>query len=143
MSRDQAWRLGAAVVLGGAGALGAYLLGIPGSGLFVPVVWLSGLAASLIAPSIRGFLSLAGGAAVVSALADLVDGSFGLVLLVAGIVTALAAHGALAGWVLSRGRSLGPSRAYRDGPFALAAAFVLATIVMFAWLAREFAANPA
>jgi hypothetical protein len=77
-----------------------------------------------------------------SVVTDMVDGAFGLVALVVGIVAILAAHGFLSGWVLVRGRALGPSRALREGPFVLAGALVLASVAVFVWLAREFAANP-
>lgn len=142
-SRDAALRLGAAFVLGGAGALVAFLFGTPGNGAFVPAAWLAGFAAAVVAPGWRGFAALIGGASAVSAIVDIADGSFGLVILVVAIVSALAAHGALSAWVLLRLRALGPSRGVRDGRLVLAGLIALSTVVIFVWFAHEFAQGPA
>ena len=140
-SRSNA-RLAAAFLLGAAGALIAFVFGVPGQGAFVPVLWLTGFVAAVVAPGWRGFLALLGGGALGAVLLDVVDGAFGLVLLVVTIVCVLAAHGALSGWVASRLKILGPGRALREGRVLVGLGVAMAGLVAVASLGLELARNP-
>jgi hypothetical protein len=136
-------RLAAAFCLGSAGGLLAYLLGIPGNGAFVPVVWVAGFVSAVVAPGWRGFLALLGGSGLSAMLLDLADGAFGLVFLVIAIVWALAGHGALSGWAVLRLRAVGPGAAVRDPRLLAGVGVVTVGALVMVWLAQEFARNPA
>jgi hypothetical protein len=136
------WKLGAAVVLGAAAALSGFVFGMPGHGEFVPIIWLAGFVALLIAPGWPGFVALIAGATVSAALLDVSDGTFGLVFLVVAIVSALAAHGALSASVLRRLWILGWRRGVRDERVLAGGGAVLGVALLFVWLAGDFARNP-
>ena len=136
------WRLGLSFGLGALGALAGFFLGLPGRGEFIPVVWLAAFVATLIAPGWRGLVALIAGVAVFAAILDLSDGTFGLVWLIVVILTALAVHAALSASVVLRLRALGWPAGLRDARVLLGAAAAVGLVVLFAWLANEFARNP-
>jgi hypothetical protein len=142
-SRRSIWRLCVAFVLGCPGPLSGLAFGMPGNGEFAWITWLAGFAALLVAPGHRGFIALIAGAVISAALVDLSDGMFGLVFLVAAVVTALAAHGALSASVLQRARTLGLRLAVRDVRVLSRGGLTIGVVPIFAWFAAEFARNPA
>ena len=115
---------------------------MPGRGEFVPAIWLAGFVGLLIAPGWPGFVALIAGATASAALLDLSDGTFGLVFLIVGVVSALAAHGALSAAVLLRLRTVGWRRGVQDRPVLAGGGLALAVVLIFIWFAGEFARNP-
>ena len=135
-------RLGAAFVLGVGAALSGFVFGMPGHGEFVPIIWLAGFVALLIAPGWPGFVALTAGATVAAVLLDFSDGTFGLVFLIVAIVLALAAHGALSAFVVRRVSTLGLGRGLRDQRVLVGGGAALGVALLFVWLAGDFARNP-
>jgi hypothetical protein len=136
------WRLGLSFGLGAAGALSAFYFGLPGRGEFVPAVWAAAFGATLIAPGWPGFVALLAGVAVIAAILDISDGTFGLVWLIVAILAALAAHAALSASVLLRFRALGWAAGLKDSRVLGGAAAAVGLVLVFVWLANDFARNP-
>ena len=84
--RRSPWRLAAAFVLGCTAAVSGFVFGMPGHGEFVPLTWLAGGAAIIVAPGWPGFVALLAGATVAATFLDVLDGVFGLVWLILAIV---------------------------------------------------------
>jgi len=140
--RHRLWRLPVAFALGCVAAASGLVFGMPGHGEFVVIIWLAGFVALLIAPGWRGFAALLAGATASAALIDVADGVFGLVFLIVAVVSALAAHGALCASVLLRLRALGWRSGLRDRNVLAGAGVALGIVLIFVWLAAEFARNP-
>jgi hypothetical protein len=140
--RRPIWRLFGAFALGCAAALSGFVFGMPGHGAFVPAMWLAGFAALLMAPGWPGFVALIAGAALAATLLDLADGVFGLVWLIVAIVVALAGHGALAASVVVRLRALGWRLGMMDASVLRGGGLALGLVLIFVWMAGDFARNP-
>jgi len=134
--------VGVALALGAAAAATGVVFGMPGKGEFVPLIWLAGFLATVAAPGWAGFAALMVGAIVMSTVLDASDGVLGLVVLIVAVVAALAAHGALSAAVLLRLRAEGWRGLLRDRVFAAGAAAALGLVLVFAWIANDFARNP-
>lgn len=141
-SRNSVLRLSVAFVLGCAAALPGFVLGMPGKGEFVPMIWLAAFVSQLIAPGRSGLVALISGVTVSAALLDMSDGVFGLVFLIVAVVSALAAHGALSAFVLLRLATLGWRRGVQDSQVLVGGAFSVGAVLIFAWFAGELGRNP-
>ncbi len=142
-SRPSVWRLGIAAALGVAAPFSGLVFGMPGNGEFVPIMWLAGFVALLIAPGWAGFVAVIAGATISAAVLDITDGTFGLVFLIVAIVSALAAHGALCAYVVRRLRDLGWGRGLRDPGLLTSAALAVVLALGYVWFAFDLARNPA
>lgn len=131
-----------AAALGAAAALIAIVAGVPGRGEFLVAAWAGGVLAVLVAPGWRGFLAYIVGITVGGVVADLSDGSYGLVVLVVAVLVAPGAHGALVGTLGRRIREFGLRGAFRDPRAISGAVLVVCLALAFAWFAAEFARNP-
>jgi hypothetical protein len=134
--------LAAAFVLGCAAAVSGFVFGMPGNGEFVPLTWLAGGAAIIVAPGWRGFVALLAGATVAATFLDVLDGVFGLVWLIVAIVVALAGHGALSASVLLRLRALGWRLGLKDPSVLRGGGVALGLALISIWVAQDLARNP-
>jgi hypothetical protein len=140
--RRSVLRLAIAFGLGSAGALSGFAFGMPGNGEFVPLMWLAGFLALLVAPGWPGFIALLSGVTVSGVLLDVSDGVFGLVVLIVVVVSALAAHGALSASVVRRLTILGWKTGSRDSLVLAGGGVALGLALLFVWFATELARNP-
>lgn len=115
---------------------------MPGNGEFVPLIWLAGFLALLVAPGWPGFIALISGVTITGVLLDVSDGVYGLVLLIVVIVSALAAHGALSASVVRRLAILGLRTGPRDSRVLAGGGVALGLALLFVWFATELAQNP-
>jgi hypothetical protein len=136
------WQLAVAFALGCLAPVPGFVFGMPGRGEFVPAIWSLGFVAALVAPGWRGFIAMLSGASVSALVLDVSDGTFGLVVLIVLIVTALAAHGALTASVLLAMRRVGWRRGLQDPQVRAGGAVALGLVVIFVWFATELARNP-
>lgn len=135
-------RLALAAVLGCAAATAAFVLGMPGTGAFVPTIWAIAFVAQLTVPGWLGFVALLGGVAVCATVLDVSDGTFGLVILIVVVVAALAAHGALTAAIIRHLHRLGWRLALRDERFVAGAGAAVGAVLVSAWVASDLARNP-
>lgn len=129
-------------VLGCAAAVSGFVFGRPGHGEFVPLTWLAGGAAIIVAPGWPGFVALLAGATVAATFLDVLDGVFGLVWLIVAIVVALAGHGAMSASVLLRLRALGWRLGLKDPSVVRGGGVALGLVLIFIWVAQDLARNP-
>jgi hypothetical protein len=140
-SRDRV-RLLAALGLGVVVAIGAFMFGLPGRGEFVPIAWLVGVAAGVVAPGWTGWVALIGGMGggiVALTIAAGVDPGF--VYLVVAILGGLASHGEIVAWTLLRVARL-RAAGLRDAATLAGLGLIGAGIVAGTWIAAELARNP-
>lgn len=141
-SRRSIWRMCVAFALGCAAALSGFVFGMPGNGEFVAAIWLAGFVALLVAPGWPGFVALISGGTMSATILDVSDGVFGLVFLVVAIVAALAGHGALSASVMLRLRALGWRRGLQEPSVLAGGGLALGLVLIFVWVAGDFARNP-
>lgn len=142
LRRRSVLRLAIALGLGTAGALSGFAFGMPGKGEFVPLMWLAGFLALLVAPGWPGFIAMISGVTVSAVLLDVSDGVSGLVLLIVVVVSALAAHGALSASVVHRLTNLGWRTGSRDSLVLAGGGVALGLALLFVWFAAEVVQNP-
>lgn len=135
-------RLIAVGLLGVGAVVVAFVTGIPGSGAFLATAWLAGLVAVLVRPGWGGLVTLAGAIAVAAVIADLSDGSSGLVALIVVSLLVPAAHGELVGSIARRVVALGPAKSIRDGRVIAGLLGAVIVVALVAFVAADFARNP-
>ena len=130
-----------AVGSGAIAAFLAFLLGIPGQGIFIWTTLGLGALAGAIAGTWRGALLTESGAAAATILIIVIGQTGGLIALVIAVLGGLLALGYLAGWVLRRVvRRRGA--AFRE-PGVIGATIALVVVsAAYWWIAGEFARNP-
>lgn len=133
-----------AVAAMGAGTFAAaYLLGIPGSGLFLLVAGLAGFATAIVAPCWIGYAVLLGSIALTCWVSPVLFGTYGgLILLVIASLWVPASVGWLVGYVARRVRMDGLRASLRNVR-VLSAGFGAVGLAWFiVYVAGEFATNP-